>query len=162
MTDAVAALDCGSNSTRLLIVDERERDTAPRDAHHATQSGRGRVGDVAARGDAAHLRRPERVPRVSWTKRHVARGLLVATSAVRDAHNGEEFLDEARRRTGVDVRILDGNEEATYSYAGATTGLPDDERFDRHRGRRRRFDRTGRRRSTAYWRATPCSWAACA
>jgi exopolyphosphatase/pppGpp-phosphohydrolase len=41
---------------------------------------------------------------------HVERGLLVATSAVRDAHNGEEFLTEARRITGVEVRILDGNE----------------------------------------------------
>jgi exopolyphosphatase / guanosine-5'-triphosphate,3'-diphosphate pyrophosphatase len=58
----------------------------------------------------------------------VRRGLLVATSAVRDAHNGEEFLAGARRLTGVDVRILDGNEEATFSYVGATSGLPADER----------------------------------
>ena len=47
----------------------------------------------------------------------------MATSAVRDARNGEEFLDEARRLTGVEVRILDGDEEATFSYAGATSGL---------------------------------------
>jgi exopolyphosphatase/guanosine-5'-triphosphate,3'-diphosphate pyrophosphatase len=59
---------------------------------------------------------------------HVERGLLVATSAVRDATNGEKFLDVARRRTGVEVRILDGHEEATYSYVGATTGLPPDDR----------------------------------
>ena len=58
----------------------------------------------------------------------VERGLLVATSAVRDAVNGDEFLDEARRRTRVDVRILDGNEEATFSYVGATSGLPADDR----------------------------------
>jgi exopolyphosphatase/guanosine-5'-triphosphate,3'-diphosphate pyrophosphatase len=53
----------------------------------------------------------------------VERGLLVATSAVRDATNGDAFLDEARRRTGVDVRILTGDQEAAYSYAGATAGL---------------------------------------
>jgi exopolyphosphatase/guanosine-5'-triphosphate,3'-diphosphate pyrophosphatase len=58
----------------------------------------------------------------------VTRGLLVATSAVRDARNGDEFLDEARRRTGVDVKILDGREEATFSYVGATSGLEPDER----------------------------------
>lgn len=58
----------------------------------------------------------------------VTRGLLVATSAVRDANNGDDFLDEARRRTGVDARILDGREEATFSYNGATAGLEPDER----------------------------------
>jgi exopolyphosphatase/guanosine-5'-triphosphate,3'-diphosphate pyrophosphatase len=58
----------------------------------------------------------------------VSRGLLVATSAVRDARNGEDFLDEAHRRTGVDVRILNGTEEATFSYVGATSGLAPDAR----------------------------------
>jgi exopolyphosphatase/guanosine-5'-triphosphate,3'-diphosphate pyrophosphatase len=53
----------------------------------------------------------------------VGRGLLVATSAVRDATNGETFLAEAHRSTGVDVRILTGDEEAAFSYAGATSGL---------------------------------------
>ena len=47
---------------------------------------------------------------------------------MRDAVDGEEFLTEARRRTGVEVRILDGNEEATFSYVGATSGLPPDGR----------------------------------
>jgi exopolyphosphatase/guanosine-5'-triphosphate,3'-diphosphate pyrophosphatase len=58
----------------------------------------------------------------------VLRGLLVATSAVRDAVNGQDFLDEAQRRTGVDVKILNGSEEASFSYVGATSGLPADNR----------------------------------
>jgi exopolyphosphatase/guanosine-5'-triphosphate,3'-diphosphate pyrophosphatase len=58
----------------------------------------------------------------------VSRGLLVATSAVRDASNGDDFLDEARRRAGVDAKILSGHEEAAYSYAGATSGLESDPR----------------------------------
>jgi exopolyphosphatase/guanosine-5'-triphosphate,3'-diphosphate pyrophosphatase len=58
----------------------------------------------------------------------VSHGLLVATSAVRDASNGDEFLDEARRRTGVDAKILSGHEEAAYSYAGATADLETDTR----------------------------------
>jgi exopolyphosphatase/guanosine-5'-triphosphate,3'-diphosphate pyrophosphatase len=58
----------------------------------------------------------------------VERGLLVATSAVRDARNGQDFLDEAARRTRVDVKILNGHEEASFSYVGATTGLPPDSR----------------------------------
>ncbi len=58
----------------------------------------------------------------------VSRGLLVATSAVRDASNGAAFLREAARVSGVEARILAGSEEAALSYAGATAGLDADER----------------------------------
>ncbi len=53
----------------------------------------------------------------------VERGLLVATSAVRDASNGEYFLREAGRIAGVDARILSGAEEAALSYRGACDDL---------------------------------------
>jgi len=55
-------------------------------------------------------------------------GLLVATSAVRDARNGQDFLARAQRVVGVSARILDGNEEATLSYRGATQDLAPDPR----------------------------------
>ena len=55
----------------------------------------------------------------------VDRGLLVATSAVRDAANGESFLDEARRRTRVDCSLLSGRQEASFTYNGATADLED-------------------------------------
>jgi exopolyphosphatase / guanosine-5'-triphosphate,3'-diphosphate pyrophosphatase len=128
VTDAVAALDCGSNSTRLLIVDG---------ANEALRREM-RITRLSQGVDASGSLLPEAMQRTFevlseyrafMDEAHVERGLLVATSAVRDAHNGDEFLTEARRLSGVDVRILDGNEEATYSYVGATTGLPDDERY---------------------------------
>jgi exopolyphosphatase/guanosine-5'-triphosphate,3'-diphosphate pyrophosphatase len=53
----------------------------------------------------------------------VTRGQLVATSAVRDATNGEEFLRRAREIVGVPVSVLAGAEEAALSYAGATKDL---------------------------------------
>jgi exopolyphosphatase/guanosine-5'-triphosphate,3'-diphosphate pyrophosphatase len=55
-------------------------------------------------------------------------GLLVATSAVRDAKNGEEFLTRAQQVVGVNARILDGHQEATLSYRGATLDLDPDPR----------------------------------
>ena len=58
----------------------------------------------------------------------VERGLLVATSAVRDARNGQEFLETARKITGVEGRLLSGAEEAAYSYAGASADLEPDDR----------------------------------
>ena len=58
----------------------------------------------------------------------VRRGLLVATSAVRDAHNGDDFLDGAKAIVGVNATILEGAEEARLSYVGATLDLDTDER----------------------------------
>lgn len=58
----------------------------------------------------------------------VDQGLLVATSAVRDARNGQDFLARAGEIVGVEARILSGNEEATFSYDGATADLVPSER----------------------------------
>lgn len=128
MTEVVAALDCGSNSTRLLIVNQG----------HETLRRESNITRLSQGVDATNMLLPEAMQRsydvlseyrTFMDDAGVKRGLLVATSAVRDAHNGDEFLDEARRLTGVDVKILDGTEEATFSYAGATSGLLPDERF---------------------------------
>jgi exopolyphosphatase/guanosine-5'-triphosphate,3'-diphosphate pyrophosphatase len=43
----------------------------------------------------------------------------VATSAIRDASNGEEFLEHARERTGLPIRLLSGEQEARYAYLAA-------------------------------------------
>lgn len=127
MADVVAALDCGSNSTRLLIADR----------HNETLRREMRITRLSQGVDATKTLLPEALQRSYdvlseyrgfMDEAGVTRGLLVATSAVRDASNGAAFLEEARRRSGVDVRILDGREEATFSYAGATTGLAPDER----------------------------------
>lgn len=49
--------------------------------------------------------------------------LAVATSAVRDAANQAEFLQEVKNRVGWDIRVLPGTEEAELSYLGASCGL---------------------------------------
>lgn len=127
MTEVVAALDCGSNSTRLLIVNE----------HNETLRRESRITRLSQGVDATKTLLPEALQRsydvlsdyrTLMDDAGVLRGLLVATSAVRDAVNGQDFLDEAQRRTGVDVKILNGSEEASFSYVGATSGLPADNR----------------------------------
>ena len=52
------------------------------------------------------------------------RARLVATSAVRDAENGDAFLRSASEIIGVPAELLSGQEEGRLSYAGATAGLP--------------------------------------
>ncbi|HJT37053.1 MAG TPA: Ppx/GppA phosphatase family protein, partial [Actinomycetota bacterium] len=52
-----------------------------------------------------------------------ARVIAVATSAVRESSNADELVDAVARATGIDVEIIDGEEEARYSFLGAVHGL---------------------------------------
>ena len=126
MSDVVAALDCGSNSTRLLIAN-----------HDGAQRREMRITRLSQGVDATSSLLPEAMERTFTVLRDyrdfmdaasVRRGLLVATSAVRDAHNGDDFLDGAKAIVGVNATILEGAEEARLSYVGATLDLDTDER----------------------------------
>jgi exopolyphosphatase/guanosine-5'-triphosphate,3'-diphosphate pyrophosphatase len=114
----VAAVDCGTNSTRLLVVDERG--TTLTRLMEITRLGQG----VDATGQLA----PEAIDRcVAVLERYravmdehgVARARLVATSAVRDAANGETFLRAAGEASGITPELLDGEAEGRLSMAGA-------------------------------------------
>ena len=54
------------------------------------------------------------------------RVMTIATSAVRDAVNGEAFIAELRERFGLNARLLTGEEEANLTYKGATAHRPDE------------------------------------
>jgi exopolyphosphatase/guanosine-5'-triphosphate,3'-diphosphate pyrophosphatase len=118
----VAAIDCGTNSTRLLIVDEHGKTLCR--LMRMTRLGQ----DVDATGELAAdaLDRTYSVLREfasAMADLSVGRSSLIATSAARDASNGEAFLLEAERVTGAEVALLSGLEEAELSYRGATADL---------------------------------------
>ena len=119
---AVAALDCGTNSTRLLVVDESGRPLVRE--MRITRLGQGVDATGSLRDDAM-----ERTLAVLGEYRQimdghgVTRGRLAATSAARDAANGPAFLGAASRATGVDAEILSGEEEGRLSFDGATADL---------------------------------------
>ena len=122
MPDIVAAIDCGSNSTRLLVVDETGR-TIVREMH-ITRLGEG--VDASRHLQAGAMERTFsrlRDYRELMTKAGAKSARVVATSAVRDALNREEFLEGATKATGVAAAVLSGRDEAFYSYTGATAGL---------------------------------------
>ena len=122
MANAVAAIDCGSNSTRTLIVDG-EGHALVREMH-ITRLSQGVDASGSLLSEAM-----DRTFRVLQTYREkcddasVTRGLLVATSAVRDATNGSAFLERAHDIAGFVAKTLHGDEEAAYSYAGASGDL---------------------------------------
>jgi exopolyphosphatase/guanosine-5'-triphosphate,3'-diphosphate pyrophosphatase len=120
--NALAAIDCGSNSTRLLIADHDG--TALRRDMHITRLSQG--VDASASLTSEAMERTFDVLkkyREACNELDVTRGLLVATSAVRDAHNASTFLTRARELAGFEATVLRGNEEAAFSYAGATRDL---------------------------------------
>jgi len=122
----VGVVDIGTNSTRLLIadvegtgVDEVERRTT------VTNMGRG--------VDHSGLICTEAVDDVCtviadykarYEEMGAERVMAIATSAVRDAVNGEAFIAELRERFGLDARLLTGAEEANLTYLGATAHRP--------------------------------------
>lgn len=123
----VAALDCGTNSIKLLIGTARPgggMDVVLRDSR-VVRLGQGvdRTGELAdealertfaaidefAQVVADHGVPPERVR-------------FCSTSATRDASNAAVFAEGVRRRLGVEPEVLSGEEEAALVYAGALAG----------------------------------------
>jgi exopolyphosphatase/guanosine-5'-triphosphate,3'-diphosphate pyrophosphatase len=124
MTLRVAAIDLGTNSTRLLVADVEDG--------RVEEVGRGlRITRLGEGVDARHRLLPVPVARVRNALadfRHelerlgAERTLAVATSAVRDAENGEAFLGEVEWSYGFSTRLLSGDEEARLTYRGVTAG----------------------------------------
>jgi exopolyphosphatase/guanosine-5'-triphosphate,3'-diphosphate pyrophosphatase len=125
----VAAIDCGTNSIRLLIADLDAETGAIADRDRRmiiNRLGQGvdRTGRLA----------PEALERTFAACREYAaviaehgvgpdRIRMVATSASRDAENAEEFTKGVREILGVEPRVVSGEEEAHLSFIGATKEL---------------------------------------
>ncbi len=117
----LAAIDVGTN-TVLLLVAERRGDALVPVLERAEITRLGRGVDATGRLDPAAIR--DTVAVVAEYARAaralgVAEPACVATSAARDAANGEEFFAAARAAAGVEPRIIAGDEEARLVYASA-------------------------------------------
>ncbi len=119
-----AAMDIGSNSLRLLVCEKTSSGMKLiRQSVEETRLGEGfREGILTEASMARTL-----AAIVSWQEELRELGVddltIFATSAVRDAANREEFRSLLKEKTGVDLRILSGEEEAWYSFSGAVGGF---------------------------------------
>jgi exopolyphosphatase / guanosine-5'-triphosphate,3'-diphosphate pyrophosphatase len=127
MTRRVAAVDCGTNSLRLLLAD--------------VDPGRAELTDVARRMEIVRLGQgvdrtgrlaPEALARTIAVLRDYADIIarsgaqavrMVATSATRDADNAADFVRLVKEVLGVAPEVLTGAEEAVLSFTGATAEL---------------------------------------
>ncbi|MEV4414429.1 Ppx/GppA phosphatase family protein [Catellatospora sp. NPDC049609] len=121
MGEAVAAIDCGTNSIRLLVTDG-ERDLERR--MRIVRLGAG--VDLTGRLDPAAIERT-RVALAEYREVIEAHGVsrirMVATSASRDAANAADFHGMVRVTLGQPAEIISGTQEAALSFAGAVSGL---------------------------------------
>ena len=120
----VAAVDIGTNSTRLLVAEVEADSVQELDRRlEITRLGEG--------VDERRILLPQAVARVrnvlaeyrrAAKAADAARTLAFATSAVRDAENGEAFLGEVEWSYGFQTRLLSGHDEALLTFRGVSSG----------------------------------------
>ncbi|WP_394613932.1 exopolyphosphatase [Lentzea sp. JNUCC 0626] len=130
----VAAIDCGTNSIRLLIADVTKREDGTawlRDVHREMKIVR--LGQGV---DATGRLHPDAIERTrqalldyarTMQRKGVETARMVATSATRDASNRDEFFDMTEQILGAPAEVISGDEEARLSYLGAVADLDPDE-----------------------------------
>ena len=123
----VAAIDCGTNSLRLLVADV---DPATGSLHDVTREMVVvRLGEGVDRTGVFAPEALERTFAVVDAYAETCRALgaeairFVATSASRDVLNREEFASGIESRIGVSPDVISGHEEASLSFVGATANV---------------------------------------
>ena len=121
----VAAIDVGTNSTRLLVAEEHPGGFRPIDRRMViTRLGQG--------VDRSRVLAPEALDRTfraiadyaaTCGELGVERLRVTGTSAVRDARNRSEFFDGVERLTGAPPELLSGEQEARATFLGAVSDL---------------------------------------
>ncbi|MBA2564405.1 MAG: Ppx/GppA family phosphatase [Gemmatimonadetes bacterium] len=115
----VAAIDIGTNSVHLIVAELRpDGSFRVLDGHkEMVQLGRGEFRDRRLAPDAVTRALAALVNFRRIAAGHeVTRTLAVATSAVREASNGGDFIEEVERQAGIRVRVITGEEEGRLIY----------------------------------------------
>ena len=131
----ISIIDIGSNTIKLVIYELRKDNSF---IGIQQESAKVKLGESLAYSDSLNEQSILKSIDVLLQYRDIIRlestnkVLCVATSAVREAKNGKYFIDQVLERTGFKVRVLNGEEEAYYSYLGASmkTCIPNGLYFD--------------------------------
>jgi exopolyphosphatase/guanosine-5'-triphosphate,3'-diphosphate pyrophosphatase len=122
----VGVIDVGSNSVRLVVYDVRGRAMQPRFNEKVLAGlGKGLNSSGKLNKDGTDVAMAALSRFASITRAQQVDTLhAFATAAVREADDGKEFVDRARKETGISLRILPGGEEARYAAQGVLAGSP--------------------------------------
>ena len=122
MSTNVAAIDIGSNSTNLLVVDGNGNEIVREVNVTALGEGVARTSTLSPAAVERTIRVISRYADLVAT--HEARLHITGTAACRMATNTAEFFAQVQKVTGVAPRLLSPSDEARLAYLGATTSLP--------------------------------------
>lgn len=123
----VGVIDVGSNSVRLVVFDGAARSPAyfyNEKIMAGLGAGLDETGRLNPEGRARALAALRRFAALARAMK-VAPLVAVATAAVREAEDGDDFRRQVRRETGLRLRVIDGEEEARLSAQGVLLGWPD-------------------------------------
>lgn len=117
----IAAVDVGTNSTRLLVAEATDPLRIVQREMRITRLGQG-VDANRRLDDAALVRTLDCIAdyALRWRELGADRVRIAATSAIRDAADRDRFFDAVRELTGVDAEVLSGDDEGRIAFAGAT------------------------------------------
>lgn len=122
----VGIIDIGSNTVRLVVYETPNRLPMPifnEKAQCALGSGLAKTGKLSPAGVSEALRSLARFVKLAEAM-GVERLEAVGTAAVRDASDGQAFLDQVEQRCGLHVHVLSGAEEARLAAVGLLNGVP--------------------------------------
>ena len=123
------AIDVGTNSIHLIVVELDSAFDTSRVVYKAREMVRLGSDDALASGKLSRKAMERGVEAIARfveaaRTRGARRVRAVATSALRETENGAEFRDMVEKRTGIELEILDGNEEARLIHLGVANGYP--------------------------------------
>jgi exopolyphosphatase/guanosine-5'-triphosphate,3'-diphosphate pyrophosphatase len=123
-----AVIDLGTNTFHLIIAELS--DQAPKillKTNLPVKLGEGRINDNIIIPEAFE----RGITALEGFKKEIDKHSVqvvkaIATSAIRSAYNGQDFVDAALQRAGIDITVIDGDQEAAYIYEGVNaTGVID-------------------------------------
>jgi len=122
----VAAIDQGTNSTRLLVIEPRPGADPIEISRDMVITRLGQGVDETGRLDPAAIERATAAIARYARRAHALHAdeiRIAATSAVRDATNRDAFVSRVRDLTNIEAEVIDGEREADLSFLGGTRGL---------------------------------------
>ncbi|MDO4793828.1 MAG: Ppx/GppA phosphatase family protein [Filifactor alocis] len=120
----IASIDIGTNSMRLLIADDSEELSNRKKYVDITKLGYGVDANGYIDEDTMQRNLKALQQFVSFAQREEVEVVeVIGTSALRDSKNRKEFVLRAKEMTGVDVRVIEGSEEAGLGFCGAVSSL---------------------------------------
>ncbi len=122
----LAIIDLGTNTFHLMIarIDEREDFSIEEKFKESVKLGEGGInkGEISEKAFQRGIKALKKFRKLIHTKR-ADEVRAFATSAIRSASNGAEFVQAAKRDAGIDIRVINGNEEASLIYDGVRNGV---------------------------------------